>query len=258
MNLQRAIELLPLYWRRYRREVGSREARASLPLPLMGKPECQLGFTLDMLLSHYRQTHPEVCFLQVGAFDGVSADPIYPLVEKHHLRGYLIEPQADAFDRLKANYARFGGSGFVFVHAAIGEKDGTIPLYRIKPDAPGPNWLPQVASLDKRFPMRHAHVVPGLESLIEIEEVPCLTFPTLFRTYGERHIDLLQIDAEGLDAKILRLFDVPSRMPAIIRFEHKHLGEEDYGQALTSLVALGYKIAMGAADTLAYHASHIT
>jgi len=251
----RAAELLPLYWRHYCRELASKENRSRLrpPPALLRNPEAELHFTLDILLSHYRQAHPDVCFLQVGAFDGVSADPIYPLIEKHGLRGYLIEPQADAFARLKANYARFGGSGFVFVNAAIGEKDGTVPLYRIKPGARGPEWLPQTASLDKNFHKSIAEVVPDLESMMEIEQVPCLTFPTLYSTYGIGHVDLLQIDTEGLDAEVLRLFDAASRAPAIVRFEHKHLSEEAYDGCLASLIALGYKISISGADTLAYH-----
>src|SRR5438552_1031180 len=75
----------------------------------VGHPEADLGVTLDRLLANYRHGHSEICFLQVGAFDGVLGDPIYPLIEKYDLRGYLLEPQRDAFARLKANYARFAG-----------------------------------------------------------------------------------------------------------------------------------------------------
>jgi len=81
----RAVELLPLFWRHYRRELASKEnrSRLRLPLTLLRNPEAEFDFTLDILLSHYRQAHPDICFLQVGAFDGVSADPNYPLIEKH-------------------------------------------------------------------------------------------------------------------------------------------------------------------------------
>ena len=87
---------------------------------------------------------------------------------------------------------------------------------------------------------------------MEVEQVPCLTFETLFSTYGIGRVDLLQIDTEGLDAEIIRLFDVPSRMPAIIRFEHKHLTQEIYDHTLASLIALGYKVSESRDDALAY------
>ena len=201
----------------------------------------ELSLDLDMVLSHYRIEHPNVCYLQIGAFDGVSGDPIYPLIARHNLQGVVVEPQKDAFDRLKANYARF--SQFLFVNAAVTDRDGWSDLFRIRPGARGPEWLHQIASFDRNVLMRHAHMVPGLESMIEREQVRCLTFETLFKETGVESVDLLQIDAEGFDAEILRLFDIPFRKPAIVRFEHKHLSIEDHEKSIDLLVSHGYRIA---------------
>jgi FkbM family methyltransferase len=220
--------------------------------PHLRNPESELRATLDTVLSHYRQTHPEIRYLQVGAFDGVTGDPIYPLIERYGLRGCLVEPQRDAFARLQANYSRFPSGNFVFVNAAIGERDGTAPLYRIQPEFEGPDWLPQIASLDRNFLVGLSDLVPNLESFLEVETVPCLTFDTLFRTYGLGKIDLLQIDAEGRDAEILELFDVTRRRPAIVHFEHKHLSERTYERCVDCLIPVGYKISIAKDDTLAY------
>src|SRR5579863_6851588 len=68
----------------------------------------QLTLNLDFVLSHYRITHPEIShvrYVEVGANDGVIADPVFPWIEKHRLQGILIEPQKDIFNRLKKNYA---------------------------------------------------------------------------------------------------------------------------------------------------------
>lgn len=205
---------------------------------------------LDMVLSHYRITHPHVIYLQVGAYDGVSGDPIYPLIERHALRGILVEPQKDAFERLQANYARF--AGFQFVNAAVSDHDGWGNLFRIKPEARGPEWLHQIASFDRDTVMRHANLVPDLESFVETEQVRCLSFNSLFSESGIEHVDMLQVDAEGLDAVILRLFDIPMRKPAIVRFEHKHLTVADHDQSVALLVRHGYKIYAHGTDTLAY------
>jgi FkbM family methyltransferase len=212
-----------------------------------------LEVSLDMILSDYRRSHQEVVFLQIGAFDGVFGDPIYPLIDRHLLRGFLIEPQRDMFNRLKSNYARFESSRFVFANTAITERDGLVPLYRVRADADGPEWLRGIASLDRDVLMRHTRMFPELESVIEVECVPGTTFTSLFREFGIGHVDLLQIDAEGCDGRILRLFDVPSRKPAIIQFEHKHLDIGDYKNCLESLIDQGYRVAHGPADTLAYN-----
>lgn len=222
---------------------------ARVPRILARNPEAELSVTLDLILSHYRQFHPKVSFLQIGAFDGVSGDPLYPLIEKHGLSGVLVEPQPDAFRKLTNNYARFEEGRFTLVNAAIGPHDGTIPFNRIKA---GPEWLHQLASFDKSVIMKHAGSVPNLKSLITTEEVPCFTFATLFKTLGIEKIDLLQVDAEGYDAEILKLFDTQAHQTPIIHFEHRHLRRGDYEECISGLIREGYSVALSKFDTLAY------
>ena len=237
--------------REYCRDFIETELRG-FPRPLVRYRDSQLSISLDMIISHYRVHHPEIWYLQVGAFDGVSGDPIYPLIEKHGLRGILLEPQRDAFERLKTNYSRFDPAAFVFVNAAVADHDGTASLYRVKPEARGPEWLHQIASFDRNVVLRHSQVIPNLESLIETENVRCVTFAALFKETGVSRVDMLQVDAEGYDHEILRLFEIPSRRPAIIRFEHKHLRPADYGETVGMLVGLGYRFAVCEESTLAY------
>lgn len=253
MNLvHKVVQFLPSgRLRRYCRDFIETELRG-FPRPLLKYRNSELSISLDMIIAHYRVNHPQVWYLQIGAFDGISGDPIYPLIEKHGLRGILIEPQRDAFERLKANYSRFDPAAFVFVNAAIAAHDGTASLYRIKPDATGPEWLHQIASFDRNIVLSHSQVVPNLESLIETEEVRCITFATLFKETGIRRVDMLQVDAEGYDDEILRLFEVSSRRPSIVRFEHKHLDPTDYGQTVGMLVDLGYRFTICEESTLAY------
>lgn len=240
--------------RDYCRDFIETELRG-FPRPLVKYRDSQLSISLDMIVSHYRVNHQRVCYLQVGAFDGISGDPVYPLIEKHGLRGILVEPQRDAFERLKANYSRFDREAFVFVNAAISAHDGTAPLYRIKRDASGPEWLHQIASFDRNIVLSHSRVIPNLEALIETEDVRCITIATLFRETGIQAVDMLQVDAEGYDDEVLRLFQIPSRRPPIVRFEHKHLDPGDYGQIVGMLVELGYRFAVCEESTLAYAAS---
>jgi FkbM family methyltransferase len=210
----------------------------------------QLSLDLDMVLSHYRVEHPNVRYLEVGAFDGIVGDPIYPLIERHALQGILIEPQRDAFERLKTNYARF--PNFRFANAAIADHDGSLNLFRIRPGASGPEWLHGIASFDRNVLMSRAHLAPNLESMIETEQVRCLTFETLFKEFDIEHVDFLQVDAEGFDAEILRLFDIPARKPAIVRFEHCHLSIADHAKSIGLLVTQGYRVQTTGSDTLAY------
>jgi hypothetical protein len=55
-------------------------------------------------------------------------------------------------------------------------------------------------------------------------------------------MDLLAIDAEGAEAKILRAFDLRSALPHVILFEHVHLEEEELRTILQHLKALRFDL----------------
>jgi FkbM family methyltransferase len=251
--LAAAVRWLPSSWRSRGRDWIETRFRGTPP-GLLKYRASELKIDLDFVLSHYRVTHPEVFYLQIGAFDGIAGDPIYPLIERHSLHGILLEPQKDVFARLTANYARF--MDFKLINAAIAEHDGERPLFRVKPEAQGPEWLHQIASFDRKVIEWHAPMVPNLDAMIETEMVRCITFDTLFNELGRSTVDLLQIDAEGYDAEILRLFDVPHRSPPIVRFEHKHLKVADHEESVAMLVKQGYRVAACGSDTLAYRPLH--
>ena len=228
-------------------------AKHFFPAPLLKAPKAGLAVSLDMLLlylRHARGGSKGIPYCQVGALDGITHDPIFPLIQKHGLRGVLLEPQSRMFETLKSNYARF--SNFTFVNAAIADVDGTRELYTIKEGAEGPDWLRGVSSFSEEVLLRHAGSVPNLRSMIRTEVVRTVTFDTLFRECGVNDIDLLQIDTEGYDAKVLKLFDFSKWKVAVVQFEHKHLSQVDFEGSLQLLIDNGYKIAIGReGDTLA-------
>jgi FkbM family methyltransferase len=244
-----AVRSLPSGLRTYGRDWFETRFRGT-PRGMLNFRSAELKLDLDFVLSHYRIEHPDIRYLQIGAFDGVQGDPLYPLIKRHGLHGILLEPQKDAFARLRANYAEF--NGFRFINAAIAAHDGESTLYRIKAEAKGPSWLHQIASFDREVILRHAHMVSDLESMIETEKVRCMSFATLFDEIGLQKVDMLQVDTEGFDAEILRLFDVAKRTPAIVRFEHKHLSANDHAETLAMLVREGYRFTICGNDTLAY------
>ena len=70
-------------------------------------------------------------FVQVGANDGKTNDPLYHYVKKYNLKGILVEPQKDVFEELKKTYE--GVPGLIFENAAIYTEDGKTFIYSIKP-----------------------------------------------------------------------------------------------------------------------------
>jgi hypothetical protein len=137
-------------------------------------------------------------------------------------------------------------------NVAIAEEPGLRPFYRIRDDVPDlPDWVPQLASFDLDTIMLHRWEVKGLEDLVISEDVECVTLEQLLDGVG--HIDLLQIDVEGYDAEIVRMFDFERRRPSIVRFEHVHLSSDVHDAAIERLLAYGYGVALETFDTIAYN-----
>ena len=70
--------------------------------------------------------------------------------------------------------------------------------------------------------------------------MPCRSLPSLVAELGLTRIDLLQIDAEGFDAAVVRMaLKMPVR-PGCINFEHLHLSKADRQPLFDLLKANGY------------------
>ena len=100
----------------------------------------------------YFQRAPSVTFVQIGAFDGKAGDPIGQLiVEGPNWEGIMIEPQPEAFKRLKANYRR-QASRLTFLNCAVSSGSGqkvffSIPEAQVKQHNL-PDWAREIASFD--------------------------------------------------------------------------------------------------------------
>lgn len=191
-------------------------------------------------------------FVQIGAYDGVKDDPIRQFVRDRRWSGLLVEPQPLAFEQLKRNYADI--PGLKFENAAIAPRDGVLPFHTLKPEHASlfhgdPATL---ASLDAGHILKHlSQPLSAAEALITTN-VPCLSFDGLIEKHGIHRIDLLQIDAEGLDADIIRAIDFSKVKPSIIRFEHANLSATGKSECMALLLSHDYKLVMGAYDITAF------
>jgi len=189
----------------------------------------------------------EFTVVQIGANDGVTYDPLRRFIVKYGFRGVLVEPQPDAFARLQKNYADL--PGIAFEQAAIAETDGEKPLYRFKPGPGVPDWAGCLASFSRATVVGNFHNVKGE---VETIPVPTLTFASLCRKHGLQHVDLLQIDTEGFDDRILKMIDFSALKPTIIEFEHGFLSATAREECVQLLSDQGYKVTNNGTDTVAY------
>jgi len=205
---------------------------------------------LILLLSRYVATHPSFFFVQVGANDGLRWDPLQNFVKKNSLSGLLIEPLPDLFDELKSNYADSGN--LLFANCAVHRKDGEQVMYRAKRDAPVPDWAHGIASFNEN------HVLQSVPS----EDVESITVQTkspktLLKEYEVEKIDFLQIDTEGFDYEIIKLFFLSGVFPNIINYENINLSGEDRTECKNYLFTNGYKYLDVGIDVLVLHESAV-
>lgn len=214
--------------------------RRRKPLLLRERPELEIQHLLEFVVAHHGRPHADFFFIQIGAFDGRTGDPLYQLVCRHGWRGILVEPQPEAFCQLQTNYA--GQAGLQFFNVAIGPTDTNITLYSRRQ-----------GDVSTASTVRHLLVKPG-HSPREIlaYSVPCWTLETLLaRARVSRPIDLLQIDAEGFDYEIIRSIDFARVRPAILRYEHVLLSRRDRDACLALLARHGYRFLLEDRDTTA-------
>jgi len=192
---------------------------------------------LDLILANYGASGRMINIVQVGACDGCTNDPVFDHVAKGSARAILIEPNPFAFERLQKNYGNH--KNVTLVQAAIGEQDGEAQLYRIKNSgrkaAEGDLSL-QLASFYREHLERHGIKPEEIERIT----VQCRSLSSLVDELALTTIDLLQIDAEGFDATVVRMaLSMPVR-PNCINFEHRHLKPADRRPLFDLLKASDY------------------
>lgn len=190
-----------------------------------------------------------VRFIQIGANDGVLGDPIRHLVLEYGLPGLLVEPIPDRFARLRENYS--GHPGVEFEQSAVGEEDGEATIYRVRPGPEMPEWVQGIASFDRRHLSSRKFGLKDLERHVEGVTVPVLSMPTLLRKHKLESCDLLQIDTEGYDCRLVQCAIRSGLRPAIINYEFIHVDPAERVRCKRLLADHGYSFLDIGRDTLA-------
>lgn len=179
-------------------------------------------------------------FIQVGAYDGVSTDPLRKYIEPCGWHGVMLEPQPGPASSLRELYR--DNPGIVVLEAALDREPGTRSLYTVESEAV-PKWAGGMASFDKSHILKHDYLIPGIGKMVRELTVPCVTFDEVFSQLPSERLDLLQIDAEGVDGFILSLFPFDRARPALVHWEIKNMTRAQQEEALNLLVCHGYRVA---------------
>ena len=213
-------------------------------------PRLRLAFftdPVDCIIHALLASRRRTSFVQIGSHDGRTNDPLWTFRNYGTLRGVLVEPMPRAFEQLRSNH-RGRDDRFTFVHAAVAERPGVVHAYHL-PDAPhSSSDQDQIASLDREHVAQHAPYFGFGPDDVVATPVPAITLHELLAFNGPGGPDLLHIDAEGQDERILLELDLTRTRPAVIMYEHVHLRSD---RAEHRLHDAGYDTARIGADTIA-------
>lgn len=224
-------------------------ARSGLTVQRIGMPSGNEIDILKLLVDRLPVDGADFKIVQIGANDGMSGDPVYPLIMERGWSGVLVEPLPMMFEKLSNTYRNM--PNIQLDNCAIANKDGIATLYRVIEDDSLPKYLQQVASFERSVILKQKRVVPNIERFIEKIDVPTKTMNSLLITHRIKHINLLQIDTEGFDYEIIKMTFESGLQPDIINFESTHLSPQQKSDCGHLLASKNYHYLTIGRDTIA-------
>jgi FkbM family methyltransferase len=166
--------------------------------------------------------------LQIGAFDGHACDPLVEILQDENVSAILVEPQNVPYERLVERYAT--NPRVSLINAAVAEHDGVVKLY-----VPGSGASPKASLISQH----HRRFGSDSKKVRQIE-VPSVSVGSLVKRFHGERLDVLQVDTEGMDYKILRWFFEAGVEPDVLNFESLHLSRAERLASRQLLNARGY------------------
>ncbi|MDQ6814014.1 MAG: FkbM family methyltransferase [Bacteroidota bacterium] len=210
---------------------------------------------IDTVIKNISEYKTKIFFIQVGANDGISGDPIHKYVQKYNWRGVLIEPIPFLFKKLQQNYIN-KKENLTFLNCAVSAEDIRAKIIYVideKYKEEVPEWYFQLGSFNKNVLL--SHNIPDVEKNLTEMEVGLITLQQVIEENSIHQIDFLQIDTEGYDLEVLKTLDFNKSLPKVILIEYIHLSLAERKQLIKIFKANGYKTYRCNNDFISIHQS---
>ncbi|PWT72749.1 MAG: hypothetical protein C5B59_15020 [Bacteroidetes bacterium] len=195
-------------------------------------------------------TKGPLTFVQIGSNDGLKNDPIGNLIKQYKWKGIMVEPFESNFSKLKENFN--GYSGLVFEQCGITDRSGERDFFYIEDIGPDePDWYDQVGSFDKTTFLKNIEVVPDLSRRMAIKKISTKTFDELLSEHKMQHVDILHLDTEGYDYKILLTIDFKKFQPTVVIFENEWMTQYELKEIKNYFKKFNYKLYYHHVDCIA-------
>jgi len=207
---------------------------------------------------HLVERETSAVIWQIGAADGILADPLRPLAVNRDPRIVMLEPNPRMFERLKRNYAR--NQNITFVPAALGSSPGRLELHTVDPDKLAEHQLPDWAAGIASFrPERNAlggatidaELADRIQRHTEKHTVEVMSVAQLLAATGNQPPAILAVDVEGMDGEIVQAVLSSGMRPKIIQYETQCMPKPEQ-DALAATLGKEYVLLTFGNDLLAY------
>ncbi len=212
-----------------------------------------------------KNTNKQFNILQVGANNGIDNDPLFDFLNKNiNINAVLIEPIPIVFEKLKENYKN-NKNNLIFLNCAILEEEKEIEMFIIneKYYTEFGVVLSGLTSIYKNHLRKHLlkyqnnyykrKMTRDVNDYISSFKIKTKTFKNIIKEYHYSELDLLQIDTEGYDCKlIINYFKTVDILPKIINFENRHVETSDLKKTKEILINNNYLLFDHGGDTCAY------
>jgi FkbM family methyltransferase len=187
------------------------------------------------------------CVLEIGAMDGVRYDALHPHLVRRKWHATVVEPLPDMFVLLRRNYSAY--PWVRCVNVAITERSGPLTLFRVDPEKAAErgiqDWLLGISSAFRSSNLAYLH------DIVSEQTVTGMRFEEFVREFSIDRIDVLQIDTEGYDWRILQQIDLDRWDIGLIQIEIINLMPRDRLKVFAYLEAARYVLSYDGQDVTA-------
>ena len=176
--------------------------------------------------------------IQIGANDGLRFDILNKYIKEYSPKAILVEPILKNFEDLKLNY--HNQNNIFFENSAISVDNEVGFLYKVdeKKIKFYSDHVTGISSFDKTHLIKH-----GISRFhIKKEKVDSISLIKLIKKYSINNLDLLMIDAEGYDGKIVIDFLSNCSLRPVIIFEYIHIKNKLFEKMINIISLKNYSL----------------
>ena len=169
--------------------------------------------------------------IQIGANDGKRFDELNYFIKKYKIKSVLVEPIDIYFNELKNNYSNLE---YVKIENSAISVDNEIAYLFAVNDEYIKKYDEHVKGLSS-FDIKHLIKHGVKKKHIEKRKITSQSLLSLIDKYNIKELDLLYVDTEGYDGKIVYEFVVKTKLKPIIIFEYIHIENKFFSKLINLL-----------------------